>query len=259
MVSHFFWAILRLFLTAVFLMGALNVGQLNAQTKRTPLIGIVSFPAVEYNEWLKVQVDPSIKDADKVAWTIDTFFNLKYKSWMKLELLDFGFLFDRKNANGAEDYAYERGFYYSWIIAFRERTPPDSIESYKYEPKYSRLSVDNDKAEVRVYPKTLVVSSNPKGLTLDGSFTEHTFSLIYRGGLWLIRGVVCTDEQRRIYPHGTDFDEAIKKARKDNQEWEKKQAEEEAELMKDPELQRRLLRRKMLKKKREKGAVIQRP
>ncbi len=207
---------------------ALNGGPQSPRTKRTPLAGIVTFPAVEHNEWEKVQLDPSLKDADKIVNTIDTFFNLKFKSRMKHVLLDFGFLFDRKSANGAEDYAYERGLCYSWIIAWRERTPPDSIESYKYEPKYSQLSIDKNKANVRVSPKAQVVSSALGGMTLNASLTEHTFTLIRKGGQWLVNGIVCSDEMRKVYPPGTDFNAAIREARKKSREWQKNKDIEKA-------------------------------
>jgi hypothetical protein len=241
MKKRLIWKILLLFSIAVFFTGALNAGPISAQ-KKTPLVGTATYPPVEYNEWLKVQLNPSLKDADKVACTIDTFFNLKYKSWMKLALLDFGFLFDRKSANGAEDYAYERGLYYSWLTIWREcNTPPNSIDSYKYEPKYFQLSVDKNKARVRVNPLTLIVHSNSKGITDNGPFTEHVFTMIHKNDLWLIRSVVSTDEMRARYPHGTDFDEALKKERKVFKEWQDKQDDEEAELMKDPKSQRLLL------------------
>ena len=204
---------------AVFLAGGINAGQINPETKRTPLAGAVTFPAVEHNEWEKAQLDPSLKEADKIAGTIDTYFNLKYRSWMKLALFDFGFLFDRKSANGAEAYAYERGLYHFFLVGWREfNTPPHSIESYKYEPIYYELSVDKNRARVRVFPRTTVVSSYPKGRPEAGSFAEHVFTLILKGGQWLIDGVVCKDEVRPNYPHGTDFNDVVRKMRKEHPE-----------------------------------------
>lgn len=253
------WTIVLLLSAGIFLPGTLNAGLNNPQTIKTPLVGVVTFPAVEYNEWLKVQMDPSINDADKIASTIDTFFNLKYKSWMKLELLDFGFLFDRKNVKGAEDYAYERGLYYFFLVAWREfNTPSHSIESYKYEPIYNQLSADKHKARIIVYPKASVVRSYPKGITEQGSFAEHAFTMIQQGNRWLIRGVVGGDEMRAVYHHGTNFNEVLKKERKAFQEWPKKQAEEEAELLKDPDVQKEILHRKMQREMRKRRVVIPR-
>jgi len=107
--ERLFGTILLFLATAAFLPGAVRAGSVDGQTKKTPLVGTVIFPEAEHNEWFRAQADPSLDDAEKVAWTIDTFFNLKYKSWIKLALLDFGFLFDRQSAEGEEDYAYERG------------------------------------------------------------------------------------------------------------------------------------------------------
>jgi hypothetical protein len=242
--NKFVWTLFRAFSVGLFFTVPLNVS-LSSQIIRTPLAGTPSFPAEEYNEWLKVQVDSSVKDADKVACTINTFFNLKYKSWMKLELLDFGFLFDLKNATAKEDYTYERGLFNLMLVAWREfNTPPNSLESYKYEPKYSLLSVDKDKAKVRMNPYGTIVHTDKSS---DGTtpWQEHTFTLVHKNDLWLIRSVLSSDEMRDVYPHGTNFNKALKSER---EYFQKEQIKEEAEfaiLMKDPRMQQHILRKKI--------------
>jgi len=244
--SKFVWTLFRAFSIGLFLTVPLNVS-LSSQIKKTPPAGNPTFPVEEYSAWLKVQVDPSIKDADKVAYTIDTFFNIKYKSWMKLELLDFGFLFDRHNAQGAEDYAYERGFYNLWMVAWRNpRYPRQSIDSYKYEPSYRQLSIDEDRATARVRPNATIVVSDTKETT-STPWQEHTFTLIHKNDLWLIRSVVSHDEMRDVYPpgQGTDF-QKIAEHLYENEE--KALIKDEAEfielLKKDPSLQQHFLSRK---------------
>ncbi len=225
---------------AAFITGALSVGSMSAQTKKTLLIGTVVFPEAEHGEWLKVQADASLGDAEKVRKTVDTFFDLKYKSWIKLALLDFGFLFDRQTASGEEYYAYERGLHYLWMIAWREfHTPPNSIESFKYEPNYYQFSVETENARVKVFPKTSIVRSFPKGRADDGSFALHDFTLILKGGQWLIESVVCVDEMRKIYPHGTDFDEVIRKDRRYFQS-------EETKMAANPAMERHFIQKKKL-------------
>jgi hypothetical protein len=243
--NKFVWTLFRAFSIGLFLTVALNVS-LSSQIKRTALAGNPSFPAEVYNEWMKVQVDSSVKDADKVACTIDTFFNLKYKSWMKLELLDFGFLFDLKNATAKEDYAYERGLYNLMLTAWRNpKRRRLSIDSYKYEPSYRQLSVNKDKATARIRPNAVIVLSDTKAV--DGTpWQEHTFTLIHKNGLWLIRSLVTADEMHNAYPHGSDFQKIADCL---YEKEEKSQIEGEAELAillkKDPRLQQRFLPKKI--------------
>jgi hypothetical protein len=240
--NKFVWTLFRAFSIGLFLTVALNVS-LSSQIKRTALAGNPSFPAEVYNEWMKVQVDSSVKDADKVACTIDTFFNLKYKSWMKLELLDFGFLFDLKNATAKEDYAYERGLYNLMLTAWRNpKRPRISIDSYKYEPSYRQLSVNKDKATARIRPNAVIVVSDTKAVD-STPWQEHTFTLIYKNGLWLIRSLVTADEMHNAYPHGSDFQKIADCLYEKEEE---SQIEGEAELAillkKDPRLQQEILR-----------------
>jgi hypothetical protein len=239
MKKQFFWTVVLIFAIGLFFTVGLDALASPQEGKKTPLAGNPIFPDEEYSAWMKVQVDPSIKDADKVVCTIDTFFNIKYKSWMKLELLDFGFLFDRLNAQGAEDYAYERGFYNMWMVAWRNpRYPRQSLDSYKYEPSYRQLSVDEDRATVRVRPNATIVMSDTKR-TSSTPWQEHTFTLIHKNDLWLIRSVVSHDEMRDIYPpgQGTDFQKIADSLYEDEEKALIKQEAEFNESMKDPKAQ----------------------
>jgi len=245
--SRFLLIILWAFSIGIFVTVIFNV-PLAAQIKRTPLAGNAIIPNEDYNAWLKVQMDSSIADKDKVACTVNTFFNVKYKSWVKLELLDFGFLFDMSDEAAREDYAYERGFYHVMLTAWRD-DPITALKSYKYEPKFYQLSITNSEARAKIHPIAILIHKNRKVPDGNTPWTDHDFILVHKNNLWLIKRVTCDDPLHNIYPHGSDFNRIAMEVRKCNQEVEKQQEAEEAKLMKDPRAKQELIRRKNSRKK----------
>ena len=135
-----------------------------------------------------------------------------------------------------------------WMVAWRNpRYPRNSLESYKYEPSYRQLSVDEERATVRVRPNATIVISDTKE-TSSTPWQEHTFTLIHKNDLWLIRSVVSHDEMRDVYPpgQGTDFQKIADSLYEDEEKALIKQEAEFEELMKkDPGLQQEILRRQM--------------
>jgi hypothetical protein len=210
---------------------------LGSQQKQTQLAGLASFPSEEYSAWLNVQMNPSIINADKVSCTINTFFDLKYKGWLKLELPDFGFLFDLSDDKAAEDYAYERGLFHLLLTGWRSSN--NSLESYQYQPKYYQLSVDDDIATVRVNPDALITHNDPKGVVTSSPWTEHVFTLVLKDNLWIIKSVVCSDPTHNLHPHGSDFNKLARDLRENIQKEQIKEEAEIAILMRDPRIQER--------------------
>jgi hypothetical protein len=240
--SRFLLIVLWAFSIGIFVTVVFNV-PLTAQIKRTPLAGNAIIPNEDYSAWLKVQMDPSIADKDKVTYTVNTFFNVKYKSWVKLELLDFGFLFDMSDEAAREDYAYERGFYHVMLTAWRD-DPITALKSYKYEPKFYQLTVTNSEARAKINPICTLIHRNPRVPDGYTPWAVHDFILVHKNYLWLIKRVTSDDPVHNQFPRGSDFNRIAKELRKRTQEEEAKQKAAMAQLMKDPRLKQDLIIRR---------------
>ena len=226
-------------LSIILIFSALSAISLLPQVEITPLAGVSVFAQEDYDSWLKCQLDPSIPDEKKIASTINSYFNIKYKSWVRLELLEFNFLFDMNDASAREDYAYERGLYHLMLTSWKHYN--NALESYKYEPKFYELSVDNNMAHVKVAPEARVKHRDPKIIDSGTPWSAHVFSLVKNNNLWFIRSVTCDDSTHNLHPHGSDFNRIARELIKRATQEEKKQILRMAKMKEDPRLKPRVL------------------
>ncbi|MHB8094136.1 MAG: hypothetical protein ACYDH0_04265 [Candidatus Aminicenantales bacterium] len=145
-----------------FLLAAISLNSagslpLQIHPAQTVLAGEAEFPKEYYDKWLAAQRDPSLNEEAKVKSTIDTYFILKYESWKTGKLLDFGFLFDLGSTKAFEDYAYERGIHLVFLTgqSYWERL----LIRYDYQPKYEKIKIEGQTAEVQVRPFAEIVRS----------------------------------------------------------------------------------------------------
>lgn len=187
-----------LFMASSFLVSSLP------KEKQTPIAGVAIFPNEEYGDWQKMQLNPAFGNREKIISTINTLFILKYESWLKKTLLDFGFLFDQDDAEALEDYAYERGLLYLSLEGWRYSNT--LLKSYQYEPNFYKVSIGKSEATVKMRPNANLVHLHTQGRISSSPWTEHKISLILKSDRWLIKRIVCDDPAHNIYPHGSDFE-----------------------------------------------------
>jgi hypothetical protein len=237
--------VLFLFLS-IFLCPALFASQ------TTKLAGKATFPDKEYNEWRMTQFNPDLNAEEKIKSTVNTFFVIKYESWVKGILFDFDFLFDQSDAQAHEDYAYERGLMYLSLEAWKFQ---DSLlECYEYLPRFYEFKVDGQKATLIMIPEASIFFRTAPNMSVSGPWIDHMFSLELISGQWLIKKVSCDDERHEIYPHGTDFEKLAETIPERQKEFDAKVQKEYRERMQnDPkfmEIQDRRRLAKLLKSDR---------
>lgn len=173
--------------------------------KKTPLVGDPISPKKEYNDWLMQQGDPSLETETKIKSTVNTFFLVKYESWVKGRLLDFDFLFDQSNPQADEDYAYERGLMHYLLEGWKYIGY--LLSHYEYQPKFYDLKIEGEKAIVMMRPKAGIVHRKTPDIINNGPWTDYIFKLEFLSGQWLIKSIHCNDELHESYPHGTNFEQ----------------------------------------------------
>jgi hypothetical protein len=173
--------------------------------EKTPLAGDPVFPKKEYNDWLNRQQDPFLETEAKIKSTVNTFFLIKYESWVNGALLDFALLFDQSDPQAQEDYAYERGLMHHLLEGWKYIG--NLLSHYEYEPKFYDLKIEGKKAIVMMRPKAGIVHRKTPDVIHNGPWTDYIFKLEFVSGQWLIKSIHCNDELHEIYPHGTDFEQ----------------------------------------------------
>ncbi len=191
-----------------------------AYAQKTNLAGNVVFPENEYNEWLRIQLDPNLEAEDKIKSTVNSFFLIKYESWVKGTLLDFGFLFDEANPQACEDYAYERGLMHYLLEGWK--LIDNLLIVYEYTPKFYDLKTDGKKATVAMRPKASIFRRISPDREDNGPWTVYTISLELLSGHWLIRSIQCDDELHESCPHGTDFEQLASALPDEWRKWDAK-------------------------------------
>lgn len=183
------------------------------------LVGQAIFPDKQYKEWSKVQSNPGIDPASKIKCTVNTFFICKYETVVKGSLLDFGFLFDRKNDQASLNYSYELGMMYYILEAWKFN---DNLwKFYEYRPKFDELLINGKDATIKIQPRNGIVHIQyPYSVTSGLSF-PYSFNLREIDRLWLIQKTVCEDEMHDSNPPGTDFISQLEKMKKNRHEYEK--------------------------------------
>lgn len=179
--------------------------QVNGKSSKTKIAGKAVHPDKAYSEWRLAQSNPDLKPEDRVKSTVNTFFIIKYDSWVQGALLDFDFLFAQTDPQAYEDYAYERGLMHYFLEGLKYWNM--LLLSYEYQPKFYDLKVNDPEATVVMIPKAGVVYRRAPYVVDNGPWTDYVFSLELIGGQWLIRKVLCNDENHESYPHGTDFEQ----------------------------------------------------
>ena len=167
------------------------------------MAGAALFPNENYKEWVEAQNDPTIGERSKIVNTINTYFIIKYESWLKETLLDFGFLFDQTDEVAFEDYAYERGLLHLRLTGWRYSNT--LLNQYDYEPEFYKISVVKNIAKVIMRPhSTVIFHDDPKSM-YEGASANHEFELVSQNGNWILQRVKCYDPAHNLHPHGSDF------------------------------------------------------
>jgi len=205
-----------------------------AQTKQTQLAGTAIFPGEKFEEWLKTQNDSATGERGKIINTVNTFFIIKYESWLKEKLLDFGFLFNQTDSATFEDYAYERGLLHLMLTAWLYSNSKTLLNHYDYDPTFCEVSISKNNAKVTMKPSTVVIfRDNPKNV-YDGPWTEHAFELVNQNGCWLIQSIRCDDPTHNIHPRGSDFNKLAATLIKRTEAYSAKEKAKFAELLSEP-------------------------
>ena len=172
--------------------------------ERANLAGTAVFPNQHHKEWLQVQNNPDFAAKDKIIHTVNTYFTLKFESWLKGTLLDFGFLFNTNDVNAWNDYAYERGIYFVNLTGWK--CLKTLLLSYDYHPEFYKVEIEGDKAIVEMKPNAQIVTQDIPDRTDPGPWAKHTFELVLSGKSWLIQKIMCNDPIYYAYPRNIDFD-----------------------------------------------------
>jgi len=176
-----------------------------AQNKQTSLAGTTLFPNENYEGWVETQNDPTIGERSKIINTVNTYFIIKYESWLKEMLLDFGFLFDQTDEVAFEDYAYERGLLHLMLTGWRYSNT--LLNHYDYKPEFNKISLVKNNAKVIMRPHSTVIFRDDPNSMYEGASTDHEFELVSQNGNWLIQSIRCNDPAHNIHPRGSDFNQ----------------------------------------------------
>jgi hypothetical protein len=226
--------------------------QVNGESGQTKIAGQAVHPDKAYSEWIQAQSNPDLKPEDKIKSTVNAFFIIKYDSWVQGTLLDFGFLFAQTDPQAYEDYAYERGLMHYLLEGWKYGN--NLLLSYEYQPKFYDLKVNDQEATVVMRPKAGIVHRKMPQRVHNGPWTDYVFSLELTGGQWLIRKVLCNDENHEIYPHGTDFGQLAADLPDRLKEYNARVAQAEVEhrerMQKDPEYRKFIEGREKMRQER---------
>lgn len=200
--NHFYLRKIPIICIGIILMGLFTriTFSINLQT---PLAGNPIYSEKEVNEWTDLQKDSNLSVEDKIKATINTYFTLKYESYKRGELLDFGFLFDLANPQASEDYAYERGLLYYMLTGWKHNKT--LLISYNFDLLFYQFEILNDHATVETYPLARVVHMDSPDRVDSHTWFMHKFSFIKKDGCWVIEGLISSDMNHNLFPPGTDF------------------------------------------------------
>jgi hypothetical protein len=189
---------------------ALLFGGISQEEIPLRLAGQAKFPTPHAFSWQQTQASDNINAEDKIKSTIDTYFIIINDSLKTLELLDFGFLFDLKDINAWNDYAYERGSMHVRIEVNRESDL--ALTSYVYKPDYFSFIYKDASADVKMTGHADWTMKLYGARIVPSPWTEHEFKLALMDGQWKIKSVRCPDQDHNLYPRNTDFDKAAEGA-----------------------------------------------
>lgn len=160
-------------------------------------------PDQQHKDWQAAQRSSALDTESKIKSTIDAFFIIKYESWVRGELLDFGFLFDQTDPQGQENYQYELGVMHYQLAGYKAWDI--LLARYEYLPTFYKLSIEENKARVMMRPTGDVFLRRRPNNPEYSAWTDYVFSLESVEGCWLVKSVSCGDPDHKQFPHGTDF------------------------------------------------------
>lgn len=168
----------------------------------------INFPKKEYDDWLQIQQNPNLSDYEKIKSTITTLLTIVYNSWQKRTLFDFGFLFDRSDAEAVADFAYEKGFHQLWLAKWKDY----GIEmlSYESKPEFRKYKNDGNKAEIEAWLEALFVFSDAPERNEHHRLCISDFELVKHKTQWVITRMRCHEPSHSVYPHDADFDKLVR-------------------------------------------------
>ena len=196
-----------------FLLAKTTLAPTHSAQTRASLAGSVVFPKQEHDAWLQIQQNEDLETQNKIISTINTYFRLKFESWLRGTLLDFGFLFNLNDINAWNDYAYERGIFHVNITAWKLYNT--LLTSYEYQPEFQKVVVDGDKALVHMFPEAQISTNLTPDRTDPTPWCDHKFELVLLGGQWVIQKITCFDPIYYADPRSTDFDEEAERLARD--------------------------------------------
>jgi len=176
----------------------------SADVRQPVPTGPVSTHPEGHEGWLQSQQQTS-KAEDRIKATVDTYYRLKYDSWLEETVYDFGFLFCTDDQNGRDTYAYERGRLQYLLAGWQLHDT--LLKSYDYAPVYERVDVQGNRATVVVRPRARLAFRDTPERTDEYGTEPHQLVLARRNGRWLIQREEYSDELAPVLPCGTDFDE----------------------------------------------------
>jgi hypothetical protein len=165
------------------------------------------FPQSGYRDWLASQRNSGLTVYRKFEATIETFLRLRFESMVRENIQDFQFLFDVKNPESLQDYAYERNLLS--VLLARGMDYGIHLESFELTPQYRKLYFMDSEAGGMVKSDSRVFYTHEPGKIVSRIGPWYEFEMILREGLWLIRRMGGNGAEHSRYPRGTDFKKVI--------------------------------------------------
>jgi len=165
------------------------------------------FPSQEAETWLQTQFDDSHSNEAKIKSTIDTYFKLKYESFILQQFREFNFLFNPQNSAAQELSNYEKNLLTLMIVAWNHQYI--NIIRYDYKPKYYNIFIKGKIASVSMWPNADIVHIDTPERIDCTPWTSHFLTMAWQDGCWYIQKDVTDDEWHFLYPLGTNFEKEI--------------------------------------------------
>jgi hypothetical protein len=213
------------------------------QESHGKLPGDAEIPTDFYKEWSEIQGDVSMDTITKIKATVDTYFLVKYESWLLGVLLDFGFLFDLSDSSAFDDYAYERGIHHLFLTGLRYLS--SLILHYEYTPEYQQIEINGNLASVIMWPYATYVHRRSPERVDRNPWVDHYISLVKKENQWLICDLYTHDEMHDSSPRGTDFDKLADTYEERAKSWEAEQKKRHEEDMNNDPRYRKMVESRM--------------
>jgi hypothetical protein len=145
----------------------------------------------------------SATPTQKVEETAEVYLELPLLTGQNRVLFSPAFLMEPHTTTSSYAIGVARAFYQSW------KDWNGWILSYNYTPQVLSASVSGDTATVTILPSATETMISGPSTPVMYPATQHTLTLAYQGGVWLVAGDSYSNELTSVYGPSTNWDNVV--------------------------------------------------